>query len=55
LVQGPADDRAAAGPDPTEPPRRNRTIIVLGVLLCIVAAIAAAYLLGFLDRTGSLS
>ena len=51
----PAEERGAAVPDPTEPPKRNRTIIVLGVALCIIAAIVAAYLLGWLNRTGALS
>jgi hypothetical protein len=37
------------------PPRRNRTILWLGVLLCIVGAVFLAYLLGALDRIGLLS
>ena len=45
---------ADAGPDPTAPPRRNRTIIVLGLLLWVVGAVAVAYLLGALDRSGGL-
>jgi uncharacterized protein involved in exopolysaccharide biosynthesis len=54
-MQGRADERADAGPDPTEPPKRNRTIIILGLVLCIVAAVVAAYVLGWLDRSGALS
>jgi hypothetical protein len=54
-MQGRADERADAGPDPTEPPKRNRTIIILGLALCIIAAVLAAYLLGWLDRAGALS
>ena len=46
-MQGRADDRAAAGPDPTEPPGAIGRSSSLGVVLCIVAAVAAAYLLGF--------
>jgi hypothetical protein len=45
---------ADADPDPTAPPRRNRTIIVLGLVLCVVGAVAVAYLLGALDRSGAL-
>jgi hypothetical protein len=33
----------------------NRTIIVLGLLLCIAMAVGIAYLLGLLDRFGLLS
>jgi hypothetical protein len=54
-MQGRADERADAGPDPTEPPKRNRTIIILGLVLCIVAAVVAAWMLGWLDRSGALS
>lgn len=53
-MQGPADRRSAAQ-DAAPAPRRNRTIIVAGVALCIAAAVAAAYLLGLLDRIGLLS
>ena len=49
-MQGPVDNRGAAAP-----PRRNRAIIGLGLLLCVAAAVAAAYLLGLLDRIGLLS
>ena len=54
-MQGRADERVDAAPDPTEPPKRNRTIIVLGLALCVVVAILAAYMLGWLDRAGALS
>ena len=53
-MQGPAD-RPNAGLDAAPAPRRNRTIIVAGLLLCIIAAVVAAYLLGVLDRIGLLS
>jgi len=53
-VQGPAD-RRSAGVDAAPAPRRNRTIIVAGLVLCVVGAIVLAYLLGFLDRVGLLS
>ena len=53
-MQGPADDRSAAS-DAAAPPRRNRAIIGLGLLLCVVGAVAVAYLLGVLDRIGLLS
>jgi hypothetical protein len=53
-VQGPAD-RRSAGPDSTPAPRRNRTIIAAGLVLCVAGAVAAAYLLGLLDRIGLLS
>jgi hypothetical protein len=53
-VQGPADERAAGLGTTPPAPRRNRTIIGLGLLLCVVGAIAAAYLLGALDRIGLL-
>jgi hypothetical protein len=32
----------------------NRTIIGTGLVLCIAVAVAAAYLLGWLDRAGAL-
>ncbi len=51
-MQGPAD-RRNAGSDTA--PRRNRAIIVAGLLLCIAGAVAVAYLLGLLDRVGLLS
>jgi ferric-dicitrate binding protein FerR (iron transport regulator) len=51
-VQGPADRRRA---DAAPAPRRNRAIIVAGLLLCIAGAVAVAYLLGWLDRIGLLS
>jgi hypothetical protein len=54
-MQGRADERTDTVPDPTEPPKRNRTIIILGLALCIIAAVLAAYLLGWLDRAGALS
>lgn len=50
----PADEPQAA-PDPTAPPKRNRGILGWGLLLCIVAAVVAAYFLGVLDRIGLLS
>ena len=53
-MQGPAD-RPNDGLDAAPAPRRNRAIIVAGLLLCIVVAVAAAYLLGLLDRIGLLS
>lgn len=53
-MQGPADRRSAeAGSAPA--PRRNRAIIVAGLLLCIAGAVVVAYLLGWLDRIGLLS
>ena len=54
-MQGPADRRSAATDAAPESPRRNRTIIVAGLLLCVVGAVVMAYLLGFLDRLGLLS
>lgn len=52
-MQDPADRRdAEAGA--AAPPRRNRAIIGLGLLLCVAAAVGAAYLLGLLDRVGAL-
>lgn len=33
----------------------NRSIIVLGLLLCIVGAVVVAWLLGLFDRAGALS
>lgn len=53
-MQGPADERAVGPGTAPSTPRRNRTIIGLGLLLCVVGAIAAAYLLGLLDRIGLL-
>jgi hypothetical protein len=53
-VQGPADRRSAEA-DAAPAPRRNRAIIVAGLLLCIAGAVVAAYLLGLLDRIGLLS
>lgn len=53
-MQGPVDERDAQH-DATAPPRRNRAILLLGLLLCIAGAVAVAYLLGLLDRTGLLS
>ena len=51
-MQGPADRRSA---EADAAPRRNRAIIVAGLLLCITGAVAAAYLLGLLNRIGLLS
>jgi hypothetical protein len=48
-------DRPEAGSEAAAAPRSNRAIIGLGVLLCIVGAIMAAWLLGLLDRIGLLS
>ena len=48
-MQGPAD-RRSAGSDAAPAPRRNRTIIVAGLALCIVGALLVAYLLGWLNR-----
>ena len=48
-------DQQRAGPDTVPAPRRNRAIIVAGLLLCVVGAVAVAYLLGLLDRIGLLS
>lgn len=53
-MQGPADRRGTEA-DAAPVPRRNRAIIVAGLLLCIAAAVAVAYLLGLLDRIGLLS
>lgn len=53
-MQGPVDERGADR-DATPVPRRNRAIIGLGLLLCVVGAIVVAYLLGWLDRIGALS
>ena len=53
-MQGPAD-RRSAGADTASGPRRNRAIIVAGLVLCIVGAVVVAYLLGWLDRIGLLS
>ena len=53
-MQGPADRRSAEA-DAAPAPRRNRTIIVAGLVLCIVGAVVVAYLLGWLDRIGLLS
>lgn len=53
-MQGPADGRGA-GADATAPPRSNRRMLWLGLLLCVVGAVVAAYLLGLLDRFGLLS
>ena len=39
----------------TTAPRRNRGIIVAGLLLCVGGAVLVAYLLGVLDRVGFLS
>jgi hypothetical protein len=39
----------------TETPRTRRGIILLGLLLCVVVAVGAAYLLGLLDQIGLLS
>jgi hypothetical protein len=36
-------------------PRSNRGILALGLLLCVVAAVVAAWLLGLLDKVGMLS
>jgi len=33
----------------------NRAIIVIGLLVCVVGALVAAYVLGLLGRTGMLS
>ncbi len=53
-MQGPTEQRtAASGASPV--PRRNRAIIVAGLLLCVVGAVVVAYLLGLLDRVGLLS
>ena len=52
-MPGQADGRSGSS-DPTTTPRRNRGIIVAGLLLCVVGAVVAAYLLGVLDRTGLL-
>ena len=41
MAQDPADGRGG-GPDAAPTPKRNRTIIGLGVLLCVAGAIAAA-------------
>ena len=49
----PADQRAS-GEEVTAPPKRNRAIIGLGLALCVIGAIAVAYLLGALDRIGLL-
>ena len=60
-MQDPADrggDRGAAGqPDapPAAAPRSNRGILLLGLLLCIAGAVAAAWLLGLLDRAAGLA
>ena len=55
-MQGPADRRGAEPEtDAAAPPRRNRTIMVAGLLLCITGAVVVAYLLGWLDRIGLLS
>jgi hypothetical protein len=53
-VQGPAEDRDSGADAVAAPPRRNRAIIALGLALCVVGAVAAAYLLGLLDRVGLL-
>jgi hypothetical protein len=53
-MPGPVD-RRSAGPDTAPAPRRNRTIIVAGLVLCVAGAVVAAYLLGLLDRIGLLS
>ncbi len=53
-MQGPADRRNAE-PSAAPAPRRNRAIILAGLLLCIAAAVVVAYLLGLLDRIGLLS
>ena len=50
----PVDERGAEH-DATAPPRRNRAILGLGLLLCVAGAVAVAYLLGLLHRTGLLS
>jgi hypothetical protein len=54
LAQDPADGRRDGSDAAPAPPKRNRAIIGLGVLLCVVGAVVAAYLLGLLDRTGLL-
>ncbi len=51
---GPAE-RRSAGPGATPVLRRNRGIIIAGLMLCVVGAVTAAYLLGLLDRIGLLS
>jgi hypothetical protein len=48
-------DRPEAGRQAEAAPRSNRGIIGLGVLICIIGAIIAAWLLGLLDRIGLLS
>ena len=53
-MQGPADWRSAEA-DAAPAPRRNRAILVAGLLLCITGAVVVAYLLGLLDRIGLLS
>jgi capsular polysaccharide biosynthesis protein len=52
-VQGPADRRSAEA-DAASVPRRNRAIMVAGILVCIVGAVVVAFLLGWLDRIGLL-
>ncbi len=52
-MQGPADDRSAER-DAAPAPRSNRAMIGLGLLLCVVGAVAVAFLLGLLDRNGLL-
>lgn len=54
-MQGQADRRSAAPDDAAPAPKRNRTIIVAGIALCIAGAVLLAYLLGALDRVGLLS
>ena len=53
-MPGQADGRSGSS-DSTTAPRRNRGIIVAGLLLCVGGAVLVAYLLGLLDRVGLLS
>jgi hypothetical protein len=53
-MRNPAD-KQNAGSEAGSAPRSNRAIIGLGLLLCVVGAIVAAWLLGLLDRIGVLS
>ena len=48
-------DRPEAGQAAEAAPRSNRAIIGLGVLVCVVGAVLAAWALGLLDRIGLLS
>jgi len=53
-MRTPADEQGT-DPEARAAPRSNRAIIGLGLLLCVVGAIVAAWLLGLLDRIGLLS